>query len=162
MLTSDVFIVLIPIALIISVIASYATFIVKFKPKIETESEKSKIVKKVQPLPTESKNTTKQKETRKSANVEPKLLMEEEILNTKKKKKKLTKVFKKLMRDSKIRKTQKRKAKKEELEKKSFLLFGTTEFEGCPHFFGHLHNLVEENKPIPDECYGCPKMMECA
>ena len=31
---------------------------------------------------------------------------------------------------------------------------------GCPHFFGYLKT-VPKNTRIPDECFGCPKLMEC-
>lgn len=30
----------------------------------------------------------------------------------------------------------------------------------CPHKFGYLRGLPK-NRPIPDECFGCPKIMEC-
>ena len=44
--------------------------------------------------------------------------------------------------------------------KKSFFLFGEREFEGCPHKFGYLKSL-RKNAPIPDECFGCPQILEC-
>jgi len=53
-----------------------------------------------------------------------------------------------------------KKAKKEKEAKKSFILFGKRDFEGCPHKFGYLKNLPR-NTPIPDECFGCPKVVEC-
>jgi hypothetical protein len=43
--------------------------------------------------------------------------------------------------------------------KKSFYLFGETKFEGCQHKFGYLGK--HENKPIPDECFGCSRVIEC-
>jgi len=30
----------------------------------------------------------------------------------------------------------------------------------CPHKFGYLHKLPK-NTPIPDECFGCSKIVEC-
>jgi len=46
-------------------------------------------------------------------------------------------------------------------EKKAFFLFGETEFNGCTFKFGYLKSLPK-NKPIPDECFGCPQILECA
>jgi len=45
-------------------------------------------------------------------------------------------------------------------EKKSFFLFGNSNFKGCSHEFGHLKN-VPKSTPIPDECFGCPRILEC-
>jgi hypothetical protein len=45
-------------------------------------------------------------------------------------------------------------------EKKAFFLFGETEFNGCPFKFGYLKSLLK-NKPIPEECFGCPQILEC-
>jgi hypothetical protein len=44
--------------------------------------------------------------------------------------------------------------------KKAFFLFGETEFNGCSFKLGHLKSLPK-NKPIPDECFGCPQILEC-
>ena len=30
----------------------------------------------------------------------------------------------------------------------------------CIHFYGYLHSLPK-NTPIPDECFGCPRVMQC-
>jgi hypothetical protein len=45
-------------------------------------------------------------------------------------------------------------------EKKAFFLFGETEFNGCQFKLGYLKGLPK-NKPIPDECFGCPQILEC-
>lgn len=45
-------------------------------------------------------------------------------------------------------------------EQKAFFLFGETEFEGCKFKPGYLGSLPK-NKPIPDECFGCPQLVEC-
>ena len=50
--------------------------------------------------------------------------------------------------------------KKRDAEKKSFYLFGQKDFEGCPHEFEYLKTLPK-NTPIPDECFGCHKIIEC-
>jgi hypothetical protein len=51
--------------------------------------------------------------------------------------------------------------KKEKATKKAFYLFGETKFESCQHKFGYLENKLK-NKPIPDECFGCPKLLDCS
>lgn len=43
---------------------------------------------------------------------------------------------------------------------KAFYLFGETEFSHCKHKFGYLGSELK-NKPIPDDCFGCPKVLEC-
>ena len=43
--------------------------------------------------------------------------------------------------------------------KKAFYLFGETKFEGCQHSFGYLS--THGDKPIPDECFGCSRVIEC-
>lgn len=30
----------------------------------------------------------------------------------------------------------------------------------CPHSFGYLSG-YPQNEPVPDECFGCPKAVEC-
>lgn len=60
--------------------------------------------------------------------------------------------------------TTKIKAKREIIERnkeeqKAFFLFGETEFKGCKFKHGYLQSLPK-NKPIPDECFGCPQLVE--
>ncbi len=43
---------------------------------------------------------------------------------------------------------------------KAFYLFGMTEFRQCQQKFGYLEKKLK-NKPIPDECFGCPKILDC-
>jgi len=33
-------------------------------------------------------------------------------------------------------------------------------FQECAHHFGYLRNLPR-NTPVPDECFGCPRVMRC-
>ena len=33
-------------------------------------------------------------------------------------------------------------------------------FQSCAHHLGYLKGL-EKNKAVPDECFGCPKVMQC-
>lgn len=53
-----------------------------------------------------------------------------------------------------------RKKKPEEEKKKSFMMFGNSDFKGCSYKFGYLRSLPK-NTPIPDECFGCPKIIQC-
>lgn len=34
------------------------------------------------------------------------------------------------------------------------------DFEECAHHFGYLKNLPK-NTPVPDECFGCKKILRC-
>jgi hypothetical protein len=37
---------------------------------------------------------------------------------------------------------------------------GSADFQECVHHFGYLRNLPK-NTPVPDECFGCPKILRC-
>jgi hypothetical protein len=58
------------------------------------------------------------------------------------------------------REKNKEKNNKDKESKKSFFLFGEREFDGCHYKSGYLKSL-RKNAPIPDECFGCPKILEC-
>jgi len=45
-------------------------------------------------------------------------------------------------------------------ERKAFFLYGKVNFEGCKFKFGYLKTMPKY-KPIPDECFGCPHILEC-
>lgn len=49
----------------------------------------------------------------------------------------------------------KKEKKKTELQKEQ----PETDIE-CAHHFGYLRSLPP-NTPVPDECFGCPKVMQC-
>jgi len=38
--------------------------------------------------------------------------------------------------------------------------FAKMETQGCPHSFGYLSG-HPQNEPVPEECFGCPKAIEC-
>jgi len=59
----------------------------------------------------------------------------------------------------KPKKTEKQMEAPTQKAKKAFYLFGETKFEGCKHRFGYLAS--QENKPIPDECFGCSRVIDC-
>jgi len=52
-------------------------------------------------------------------------------------------------------------AKKSKDSMKAFYLYGETKFDNCAYQFGYLRGVLK-SKPIPDECFGCPKLIECA
>jgi len=54
----------------------------------------------------------------------------------------------------------KKEKRENENKMRSFYMFGETGFNSCQHKFGFLGNCFE-NKPIPDECFGCYKIVEC-
>ena len=56
--------------------------------------------------------------------------------------------------------TQVKDDKNEKSKKVSFYLFGENEFEGCSHRFKYLKSL-RKNEPILDECFGCPRIIDC-
>jgi hypothetical protein len=54
-------------------------------------------------------------------------------------------------------------AEKERERLKAFYLFGgNTGFKQCLHEFGYLADILASRKPIPDECFGCSKLVECS
>ena len=56
-----------------------------------------------------------------------------------------------------IEREEKRKNPKKQ---KAFYLFGETDFKKCQYKFGFLGKSLE-SKPIPDECFGCYRIIEC-
>jgi hypothetical protein len=52
------------------------------------------------------------------------------------------------------------KAVSKTLKSKSNATKSQTSFQNCVHNFGYLRSLPK-NTPVPDECFGCPKAMQC-
>lgn len=143
------------IALIAIILASYAIFLVKLKPKKENESTLNR------DFQTEEKNVMKPKrsgkrttpvKTKKTTNEETLPVVENQETSEEAAETIQTEAYVEILED------QKKKIDKE--TKKSFFLFGKRDFEGCTHKFGHLRTLPK-NTPIPDECFGCPQILEC-
>lgn len=44
--------------------------------------------------------------------------------------------------------------------KKSAEKLSAQVFQKCVHQFGHLRNMPK-NTPVPDECFGCPRVLRC-
>lgn len=123
--------------------------LIKLKPSkedIETTENDSIELKKLKPItPTETSGNTSEEETT-AVQEEPTEASQPEVNQT---------GVNALNGDVEV--TEK-KNNKDEL-KKSFFLFGERDFEGCSHKFGYLKSL-RKNAPIPDECFGCPQILE--
>jgi len=157
MISSELSSAALPIAAIITILASYAILLVKLKPSRETQfqpapdkdgkTEKNLLISRVR-MP---ERTTKQTDTKRNTiqAVQSKRIQEGSI-----------EIDKTAVQVQKTEgETQKRNNKDKDL-KKSFLLFGKNDFKSCAHEFGHLGSL-SKNTPISEECFGCPQILEC-
>ena len=52
------------------------------------------------------------------------------------------------------------KAASKTLKSKSYAAKSQTGLQKCVHSFGYLRSLPK-NTSVPDECFGCPKIMQC-
>lgn len=138
------------IVMIIMILAFYTIFLVKLKLPKEKEPisyvkrEKNDIKPKKSDTPT-APTKTEEVTIEKAAPVVEKQEVHEE--NAKK-------------IDDEAQAEKEGEHEKEKDAKKAFFLFGKKEFAGCVHKFGYLKT-VPRNTPIPDECFGCPKILEC-
>jgi type IV secretory pathway VirB10-like protein len=143
------------------IIISYAILIIKLKPSIETEPSINRHLerKKKPPIePTRLEKPTTPAETKKITNEKPVSPVETQETLEEPTESIQTKAQAETAEIAETR--EKHEPKKDEEAKKSFLLFGERDFEGCPHKFGYLNSLPK-NTPIPDECFGCPQIVEC-
>ena len=143
---------IVPLVVIAAILVFYTVLLIKLKPSkeyIETSENDSIELKKLEkPItPTEiSGNTTE--EVTSAVQEEPTEASQPEVNQTGVN-----------ALNGNLEGTEKKNNKDKEL-KKSFFLFGERDFEGCPHKFGYLKSL-RKNAPIPDECFGCPQILEC-
>jgi type IV secretory pathway VirB10-like protein len=142
-------------AVIAITLAFYATFLIRLKPpkedKVTSNNESEK--KENASLKTKGlEKPTTPAETKKNAGEKPASPVE-----TQKIREEPTKT---VQTEPDIETDRSFEKKKAEEEKKSFFLFGNSKFKGCSHKFGYLGTLPK-NTPIPDECFGCPKILEC-
>jgi len=138
---------ILPLVVIAAILAVYTLLLIKLKPPEEdietTENDSIELKKLEKPTtPTEISGNTSEEVTS-AVQEEPTEASRTEVnaLN------------------GDVEETKKKNNKDKEL-KKSFFLFGEKDFEGCPHKFGYLKSL-RKNAPIPDECFGCPQILEC-
>ncbi|MDH5782969.1 MAG: hypothetical protein OEZ35_04820 [Candidatus Bathyarchaeota archaeon] len=140
------------------IIISYAILIIKLKPSIETEPSTNRYLERRKSTPIEPKRLGKP-----TSPAETEKITSEESASAVETPKKPTESIqtKAHAETAEIAETEEeQKPKKAEEAKKSFLLFGERDFEGCPHKFAYLNSLPK-NTPIPDECFGCPQIVEC-
>lgn len=114
------------------IIISYAVLLIKLRPSIKEEKPALATKDQVSLKPQESPKESAKKAEGKNS-VQPKAHIEKE---------------------------EKQNPKIDDDAKKSFFLFGESNFEGCSHKFGYLSSLPK-NTPLPDECFGCPQIIEC-
>jgi hypothetical protein len=154
MLTPESSLTILKVAIAI-ILVFYVTLLVKLKPSREIKPPLKTYIETVRTPTVEHKRPEKPTtsvETKKTTNEEPTLtgitkkFQEEPTESTQ------TKVH------AETEENQKKETDKQ--AKKAFFLFGEREFEGCPHKFKYLRALPK-NSPIPDECFGCPKILEC-
>jgi hypothetical protein len=142
---------IIPLVIIAAILVFYALLLIKLKPSkeyIETTENDSLEPKKLEtPNPTETSKSASEA-VAPAVQEEPTEAVEAEVIDTKAN-----------ALNVEMDETIKKNDKDKEL-KKSFFLFGERDFEGCPHKFGYLKTL-RKNAPIPDECFGCPQILEC-
>jgi len=138
---------ILPLVVIATILVFYTLLLIKLKPSKEdietTENDSIELKKLEKPTtPTEISGNTSEEATP-AVQEEPTEASQTEVnaLN------------------GDVEETTKKNNKDKEL-KKSFFLFGEKDFEGCPHKFGYLKSL-RKNAPIPDECFGCPQILEC-
>ncbi len=167
MLPSESSLDIVLMAVIMVIVIFYAILLVKLKPSKETESPSIRYLERNKETPIEPKRLeepTKPAETKKATNAKQALSVEPKISTRPQKTSKEAAMEvedkKGVQTKTPVETEEKQKMKKDEEAKKSFLLFGERNFEGCPHKYGYLCSLPK-NTPIPDECFGCPRIVEC-
>lgn len=145
-------------AVIAIILAFYAIFLVKLKPAKEYESAPNRDFEKGEETVMKPKRPRKQTMPAKTINEEPASTVENQEIPEEDVESIQARTHVEERARELTQEIQKRKKDKE--AKKSFFLFGKKNFEGCTHKFGYLKSLPK-NTPIPDECFGCPQILEC-
>jgi len=145
-------------AVIAIILVLYAIFLVKLKPTKEYESAPNRDFEKGEETVMKPKRPMKQTMPTKTINEEPASTPENEKTPEEDVESIQTRTHVEERARALTQEIQKRKKDKE--TKKSFFLFGKKNFEGCTHKFGYLKSLPK-NTPLPDECFGCPQILEC-
>jgi hypothetical protein len=145
-------------AVIAIILALYAIFLVKLKPTKEYESAQNRDFEKGEETVMKPKRPMKQTVPAKTINEEPASTPENEKIPEEDVESIQARTHVEERARALTQEIQKRKKDKE--TKKSFFLFGKKDFKGCTHKFGYLKNLPK-NTPLPDECFGCPQILEC-
>jgi cytoskeletal protein RodZ len=133
----------------------YVTLLVKLKPSEDVKPPSSSHPERVKKVP--AKRKTPEKPT---ISVKTKKIASEEPALTAKTKKVPEELSESVGAKAHVETEKNQKKKKGKQAKRSFFLFGETDFKGCPHKFGYLRTLPKST-PIPDGCFGCPRILEC-
>jgi type IV secretory pathway VirB10-like protein len=145
-------------AVIAIILAFYAIFLVKLKPTKEHEPTSNRDFEKGEETVMKPKRPMKQTMPAKTINEEPASTHENEKIPEEDVEGIQTRTH--IEERARALTQEIRKRKKDIEAKKSFFLFGKKNFEGCTHKFGYLKSLPK-NTPLPDECFGCPQILEC-
>jgi len=139
-------------AVMAGILIFYVILVIKLKPSNETEQKSSfkKPIERMESIekPVAAAETQKVTSEEPILPVETQKVPEEPIVSIP------------TQTGAQVEAGENQKKRKEKESKKSLFLYGKKDFEGCPHNFGYLKDLPK-NTPIPDECFGCPKVIEC-
>lgn len=150
--------IILPLVAIAAILVFYTFFLIKLKPSKErnvgtTKKAPIKLENPGKPMmPTETGETVNEEVTP-AAQEQPAEASPIEASQTRANKNETN------VSNGNLEGTRRKRNKGAEL-KKSFFLSGERQFEACPHEFGYLKSL-RKNAPIPDECFGCPQILEC-
>ena len=143
------------------ILASYTIFLIKLKPTKEQESTSNRDFEKEEKTAMKPRTRMKQKmpdKAKETTNGETASALENQKIPEEPVVEAQNGTH---LEERAVKLTQENQKKKKNREtKKSFFLFGKKDFEGCTHEFGYLKSL-SKNTPIPDECFGCPQILDC-
>ena len=145
--------ILMPVIAIILVF--YVALLVKLKPSEDIKPPSNRYPERVKKIPAERKTPEKP-----TISVKTKKITSEKPASPVKTQKIREEPTESIRTKAHVETDKNQKKKNGKQAKRSFFLFGETSFEGCPHKFGYLRTLPK-NTPIPDECFGCSKILEC-
>lgn len=154
MLTPELSLTILKVVIAI-ILVFYVALLVKLKPSKENKPPLNRYIETVRTPPVEQKRPEKP-----TTPVETKKITSEKPASPVKTQKVPEEPTESIQTKAHVETEKNQKKKKGKQAKRSFFLFGETSFEGCPHKFGYLRTLPK-NTPIPDECFGCPKILEC-
>ena len=154
MLTSELSLTIL-MAVIAIILVFYVALLFKLKPSEDIKPPPNRSLERVKKIPGERKTPEKP-----TISVKTKRITSEKPASPVKTQKIREEPTESIQTKAHVETEKNQKKKKGKQAKRSFFLFGETSFEGCSYKFGYLRTLPK-NTPIPDECFGCPKILEC-
>jgi hypothetical protein len=142
------------VLLIPAILVLYAIILMKLKPSEESDLQSGKSTLRM------DKSATKLGVTKKPATLAESRKVVDRELTSKAQTQKVSKELTKSDQPKTQIEIEKSIRVDDARRKKSFFLFGEKDFGGCPHKLGHLSTLPKST-PIPEECFGCPQILEC-